>query len=262
MSQVPVVASVKALVGVEMVFLLFPVMVVVVISFSALEFLTFPPPAYSLRWYRAVLDDPGWISAFLLTLQVASLTTILSCLIGVPAGFAMARHLGASGGLFSAVMLSALITPPIIKAISLYLYFVPLGLVNTVAGLAFAHTVSGLPFVFLNVTASLKNYDTNLERAAIVHGASPVRAVLGITLPIIGPGIFVGAVFAFLQSAQELLVSLFILGTVRKPLSVKLWESVRESVDPTVAAASTAVIAIAVLGFAAAAAATRDDQKG
>src|SRR5262249_8017954 len=143
------------------------------------------------------------------------------------------------------------ITPPITKAISIYLSYVPLGLINTVSGLAFAHTVSGLPFVIVNVMASLRSYDPDLDRAAIIHGAAPYRAVLGITIPIIAPGIIVGCIFAFMQSAQELLVAIFVLGTVNKPMAVQLWEGVQGAIDPSIAAASSSLIGLAVLGFLA-----------
>ena len=153
----------------------------------------------------------------------------------------------------NALLLMALITPSIIKGLATYLFFVPYGLVNSVVGLACAHAVSALPYVVINVGASLKGYDETLERAAIIHGAGPLGAILRITLPIIAPGVLVGAVFAFLSSAQELLVAIFLLGTVRKPLAVKMWEGVRVAVDPTIAAASTGVILMAVAAFVAAA---------
>ncbi len=143
----------------------------------------------------------------------------------------------------------ALVTPAIIKALATYLFFAPLGLINSVVGLACAHTVSALPYVVINVAASLKGYDVALERAAIIHGASPLGAVLRITLPIIAPGVLVGAIFAFLSSAQELLVAIYLMGTVRKPLAVKMWEGVRVTVDPTITAASTGLIVMAVAAF-------------
>ncbi|HLI11428.1 MAG TPA: ABC transporter permease [Alphaproteobacteria bacterium] len=241
--------SVNAFAVFVLAFLLFPVLVVVGISFSSAEFLAFPPPGLSLRWYRAVFSNWQWVDAFWLTLQVGGLTMLLSTLLGVPAAFALSRHVKRGQGLLNMLILAALITPAVIKAISIYLYYVPLALLNTVWGLAFAHTVSGIPFVVINVVASLKSYDGNLERAAVIHGAPPIRAVLGITIPIVAPGIIVGAVFAFMQSAQELLVSIFVLGTVRKPLSVKLWEGVQVAIDPTIAAATTSVTGLALLGL-------------
>jgi putative spermidine/putrescine transport system permease protein len=241
--------AVNGLAGAVLVFLLFPVLVVLLISFSSVDFLSFPPPSLSLRWYRTIFSNWEWIDAFLITLQVGALTALLSTLLGVPAAFALSRHLKRGQSFVNALALAALVTPPIIKAISIYLYYVPLGLLNTVPGLAFAHTVSGIPFVVINVVAGLRGYDRDLERAATIHGASPLRAVLGITLPLIAPSIIVGAVFAFMQSAQELLIAMFVLGTLEKPLAVKLWEGVRVAIDPSLAAATTSVTALAILGL-------------
>jgi putative spermidine/putrescine transport system permease protein len=241
--------AVNGLAGAVLVFLLFPVLVVVLISFSSVDFLSFPPPSLSLRWYRTIFSNWEWINAFLITLQVGALTALLSTLLGVPAAFALSRHLKRGQNFVNALALAALVTPPIIKAISTYLYYVPLGLLNTIPGLAFAHTVSGIPFVVINVVAGLRGYDRDLERAATIHGASPLRAVLGITLPLIAPSIIVGAVFAFMQSAQELLIAMFVLGTLEKPLAVKLWEGVRVAIDPSLAAATTSVTALAILGL-------------
>jgi putative spermidine/putrescine transport system permease protein len=240
-----------------MAYLLFPVLVVVVISFSSLNFLRFPPPAYSLRWYERLWNDWAWSEALLLTLQVGGLTTIFATLLGVPAAFALARLTIPGKSAIDAFLLAALITPPIIKAISFYLFYVPYGLINTVIGLAAAHTVSAMPYVVINVRASLKSFDPALERAAIIHGASPLAAVLRITLPVIAPSIFVGAIFAFLTSAQELLVAMFVMGTSRKPFAVKLWEGVTEAVTPQIAAASTALILMTLFAFTLAAIAQR-----
>ena len=242
-----------AVVGFALVYLLFPVLVVVVISFSSVGYLRFPPPAFSLRWYNKLLDTPAWIESFWVTLQVGGLTMLLATILGVPAAFGLIRLSIRGKAAVNALLLMALITPAIIKGLATYLFFVPYGLVNSIVGLACAHTVSALPYVVINVGASLKGFDQTIERAAIIHGARPMTAILRVTLPIIAPGILVGAVFAFLSSAQELLVAIFLLGTVRKPLAVKMWEGVRVSVDPTIAAASSAVILMAVAAFVTAA---------
>ena len=145
-------------------------------------------------------------------------------------------------------------TPPIVTALSTYLFYVPLGLVNSIAGLAFAHAVSGLPFVVINTGASLRSADRDLERAAIIHGAHPLWAIMRITLPIIAPGIVIGAIFAFVHSTHELLVATFVLGGVGKPVAVKIWSGVQATTDPTIAAASTILIGLAILTFASVAA--------
>ena len=236
------------------VYLIFPVIVVLAISFSAGNFLTFPPSGLSSRWYLAIARDPEWVSALEVSLQVGSLSATIACLLGVPAAFALVRYVIPAKALLSALILCALITPPIVTAISTYLFFVPLGLNNTVLGLACAHAVSGTPFVVINTAASLRSADRNLERAAIIHGAHPLWAVLHITLPIIAPGIVIGAILAFVHSVHELLVASFVLGGVGKPVAVKIWSGVQATSDPTIAAASAILIGLAVLTFASAAA--------
>jgi putative spermidine/putrescine transport system permease protein len=238
-----------------LLYLIFPVIVVVAISFSSGNFLLFPPPGLSLRWYRSIAADPEWISALWVTLKVGSLASVIALLLGVPAAFALVRYVIPGKALLSSLILCALLTPPIVTALSTYLFFVHLGLVNTVAGLAFAHAVSGMPFVVINTAASLRGADANLERAAIIHGAHPLWAVLRITLPIIAPGIIIGGIFAFVHSAHELLVATFILGGVGKPVAVKIWSGVQATSDPTIAAASAILIGLAVLAFAGVAAA-------
>ncbi len=233
-----------------LLYLIFPVIVVLAISFSSGNFLSFPPPGLSLRWYRAIAGDPEWVSAFLVTLKVGSLAALLATILGVPAAFALVRHVIPAKALLSALILCALVTPPIVTAISTYLFFVPLGLNNSLIGLACAHAVSGMPFVVINTGASLRSADRNLERAAIIHGASPLWAIVRITLPIIAPGIIIGAILAFVHSAHELLIAIFVLGGVGKPVAVKIWSGVQATSDPTIAAASAILIGLAILTLA------------
>jgi putative spermidine/putrescine transport system permease protein len=243
-------AAVLAILG----YLIFPVIVVVAISFSSGNFLVFPPPGFSLRWYESIARDPEWVSALWVTLKVGSLSALLASLLGVPAAFALVRHVIPAKALLNALILCALVTPPIVTALSTYLFYVPLGLVNSIAGLAFVHAVSGMPFVVINTSASLRSADRNLERAAIIHGAHPLWAIMRITLPIVAPGIVIGAIFAFVHSTHELLVATFVLGGVGKPVAVKIWSGVQATTDPTIAAASTILIGLAILTFASAAA--------
>jgi putative spermidine/putrescine transport system permease protein len=244
-----------AAVAAIIVYLIFPVIVVLAISFSSGNFLLFPPPGLSLRWYQAIAGDPEWVSALIVTLKVGSLSALLATVLGVPAAFALVRYVIPAKSLLSALILCALVTPPIVTALSTYLFYVKLGLVNTIVGLACAHAVSGMPFVVINTAASLRSADRNLERAAIIHGAHPLWAVVRITLPIISPGIVIGAIFAFVHSAHELLVATFVLGGVGKPVAVKIWSGVQATSDPTIAAASAILIGLAIFTFASAAAA-------
>jgi putative spermidine/putrescine transport system permease protein len=229
------------------VYLLFPVIVVITISVSSATYLNFPPPGFSLQWYRKMLSDPEWLSAFWVTIKVGVLASLMAVAVGVPAAFALVRHAIPGKSLLNAIILSALVTPPIVSAVGVFLMYVPLGLVNSLVGLACAHAVAGIPFVVINTAASLRSADRDLERAAIIHGASPLAAALRITLPIVSPGIVVGFILSFVHSAHELLIASFILGGVGKPISVKMWSQVQSTTDPSVTAVSTVLIGVAIL---------------
>jgi putative spermidine/putrescine transport system permease protein len=181
------------------------------------------------------------------TVKVGVLASIMATAVGVPAAFALVRYVIPGKALLNAILLSALVTPPIVSAIGVYLMYVPLGLVNSVAGLACVHAVAGIPFVVINTAASLRSADRDLERAAIIHGASPLAAALRITLPIVSPGVVVGFILSFVHSAHELLIAMFILGGVGKPISVKMWSQVQSTTDPSVTAVSTVLIGVAIL---------------
>ncbi len=236
-------------VGLILLYLIFPIIAVIGVSFNGSTALTFPPQNISLTWYREVLSSPDWIDSIGVTLRVGTLTAAISILLGVPTAFAISRYALPAKRLLNSVILSALIAPPVIRAISTYLFFVPLGLDNTMLGLAIAHSIAGIPLVVINVVASLRSFDTVLERAALIHGANPFRAIRTITLPVIAPGIVIGGVFAFMQSAQELIISIVVLSNVHMPMAVKLWEGVRVAVDPSIAAASALLVAMATIGF-------------
>jgi putative spermidine/putrescine transport system permease protein len=229
------------------VYLLFPVIVVITISLSSATYLNFPPPGFSLQWYQKMLNDPEWLSAFWVTIKVGVLASILATLVGVPAAFALVRYAIPGKSLLNAIILSALVTPPIVSAIGVFIMFVPFGLVNSPLGLACAHAVAGIPFVVINTAASLRSADHDLERAAVIHGATPFAAAVRITLPIVSPGILVGFILSFVHSAHELLIASFVLGGVGKPISVKMWSQVQSTTDPSVTAASTVLIGIAIL---------------
>lgn len=228
-------------------YLLFPVITVIALSFSSANYLAFPPPGWSLQWYRQMLGDPEWLIAFWVTIRVGVLASVIATLLGVPAAFALTRFAFPGRSLLNALILSALVTPPIVSAIAIYLMFAQLGFINSIVGLACAHAVAGIPFVVINTAASLSSADHDLERAAIIHGASPLSAVCRITLPIIAPGVLVGFILSFVHSTHELLIATFILGGVGKPISVKMWAQVQSTTDPSVTAVSTVLIGVAVL---------------
>lgn len=237
--------------GLVLFFLVFPIFVVIPISFSAANFLQFPPKSLSLRWYNEYLGGHGWVQATILSAEVAVVASAFATAIGTAAAFGLIRSDFPMKKAVYGALLSPLIVPSIITAIALYFLFAPLHLIDSFAGLVLAHTVLGLPLVVVVVAASLRGFDMTVERAAMSLGAAPWTALRRVTLPLIAPGIATGALLAFLASFDEVVVAIFLSGTNAVTLPKKIWEGVWLEITPVIAAASTVVIAVTVALFTA-----------
>jgi putative spermidine/putrescine transport system permease protein len=241
-----------AVVGLILVFLAFPILVVIVASFSSASYLTFPPPEFGLRWYRAYLGSSEWLAATSLSLGVAGSVVVLSTVLGTSAALGLGRLPRVPRVLATGLFLSPLIVPVIVVAIGIYYAFSRYGLVGSPVGLVLAHTCLAVPFVVTSVSASLSGLDRRLEQAALGLGATPWGTFRQVTLPLIRPGVLVGALFAFITSFDELVVALFLSGSGAVTLPRRMWDDLRFAIDPTIAAVSTLTIVLtaALLGGA------------
>jgi putative spermidine/putrescine transport system permease protein len=171
----------------------------------------------------------------------------LSTILGTLATLGLARLPPVARTIASGLILSPLIMPVIIVAIGVYYAFARYGLVGTAAGLVLAHTCLAVPFVVTSIGASLSGFDRRLEQAALSLGATPFGTFRQVTLPLILPGVLVGALFAFITSFDELVVSLFLSGANAVTLPRRMWEDLRYALDPTIAAVSTLTILVTVV---------------
>lgn len=235
----------RAVAGLTLAFLALPVLVVVPLSFSASPYLEFPPAGLSLQWYGRYLASARWMTATLFSLQIAAGTTVVALLLGVPAAFGLVRREFPGKGLVVAFFMAPIIVPYIITAIAVYFLFVRLGLIGSAPGLLVAHSLLALPKVIVIVAAALKGVDRNLERASLSLGAGPLVTFLRVTLPVIRPAVTTAALFAFLTSFDELILTMFITGPTSVTLPKQIWDAVRLEIDPTIAAASTLIMAVA-----------------
>jgi putative spermidine/putrescine transport system permease protein len=236
-----------ALVSLFLAFLLVPLAIIVPISFSSASFLSFPPPGFSLQWYDRFLGRPEWLASLWLSLQVATMSMIMTTALGLLASFALVRGRFRAKSLLYAVILSPLIVPTIITSIAMFFFFVRLRMVGSPIAMALGHSVVALPIVVIIVSATLQGFDERLEHAAISLGASPFQAFRRVTLPLIGPGVLSGGLFAFLTSFDELLIPLFLSSPTSVTLPVRIWDSVFQQIEPTIAAVSSFLIVVAIV---------------
>jgi putative spermidine/putrescine transport system permease protein len=225
-------------------FLVAPTLVVVPMSFTASNALTFPPEGLSTRWYEKMLTDPQWSTGFTNSFQVAFSTAILATILGTLAALGTVRGRFPGRSAVQGIILSPLIVPVIIIAIGMFSLFVRWKIAGSLVGLVLAHTALAVPFVVVNVATSLRTVDRNLELAAQSLGAGPAQTFRRVTLPIILPGVLAGGLFAFITSWDEVVVAIFLTSARFRTLPVEMWEQVRQVVDPTVAAVATTLLAV------------------
>ena len=233
--------------GFGLFFLSAPLLIIIVLAFSDAPFLTFPPPGFSLRWFENFLARPDWTSAAWTSITVGLMTMVVATLAGGMAAVAIVRGEFPGRGLLLGFMVSPVVIPTMVLAIALYYVFAPLGLVGTRAGLVLAHSVLAIPFVVIVVSGALRSTDITLERAARTLGAPPFTAFMRVTLPAIRPAVLTGAFFAFLASFDELVIALFIAGTGSRTLPKRMWEGIREEIDPTIAAVAAMLIGLTLM---------------
>lgn len=207
------------------IFLVAPLAIIVPMSFSTAVSFAFPPPGYWLGYYTRYFHSGAWLDATANSFVIALGSMTLTLAVSLPAAFGYVRY-----------------RFPGRKAVNL---FVMLPLIVT--GVIVAHSALSVPIAFLVISAALKGFDRNLERAAYSAGAGPLRTFLWVTLPVLRPGLLIAALFAFLHSFNEAVVAIFIAGRDASTLPKKMFESIRLESDPVIAVVSTLLTA-AVLG--------------
>ncbi len=232
--------------GLTAAFLILPIVFIAALSFGSSQWLIFPPPAWTLKWYEAFFADPRWLEAAWTSFSIAAMVTVLSVLIGLVASFGLVRgsFIGKEG--LRALFLTPMILPVVVLAVALYAFFLRIGLNGTVTGFVIAHLVVALPFSILSITNALEGFDKSIEDAAVLCGASPLEAKLRITLPSISHGLFSAAVFSFLTSWDEVVLAIFMASPTLQTLPVKIWATLRQDLTPVIAAASTLLIVITI----------------
>ncbi len=242
MEENPTSWFMRVTVTVLFLFLLAPVLLVFPISFSGDQVLAFPPSSWSLRWYEALLENKVMMSAFLTSLGLATVVTILSLIIAIPASYAIVR-LKVTGSEFLFNLFTApLLLPTIVLGLAILIIFASIGFLATFTGLVIGHLVITLPYALRVLSVSLGNLNLVCEEAASSLGARPLVIFRRVTLPLMAPGIVAATALCFLVSFDEVVITLFLTGPRMTTLPVELFHHVESQADPLVASVSVLLI--------------------
>ena len=230
--------------------LMAPIVIVCVLAFSGEGYLRFPPQSFSLRWFSAFFGDSRWRQSLSSSLLIALIACVISTVLGFLAAYAFVRGEFKAKKILLSVLLIPIIVPHVITAIAMYFVTARFGLVGNVVWIGFCHAVVTLPIVVLILLSSLQAVDINLERAGLSLGGSRLYVFRRVVIPLAFPGIMSSALFAFLASFDELIISLFLAGVRSQTLPVRIWNSLHLELEPVIAAVSAFLIAVTGLVLA------------
>lgn len=225
-------------------FMLSPLVVLVLFCFSQSPLLAFPIEAWSLRWFSAAFDRPGFLEAFRNSLIVTGCVGIASTAVGTLAAMAisaMPRRVSAT--VLSVVTLPVMV-PPLLLGVALLTFYTSwIGITLGLHTVILSHLVFTQPFVILVINARMATFDHAAVESARDLGASPVQAFFHVTLPIIAPSVLGGSLIAMALSLDDFLVTFFTIGG-NNTLPTFMWGMLRKGVDPSIN-----VVAVLIMGL-------------
>jgi len=228
-------------------FLLAPMAIVLVFAFSDAPTFAFPPEQYSLRWFRYLAGRDEFVTSMRVSVQVASLAAVGAVALGVPASIALVRWRVPGRAMVEAVLMGPLLVPGIVLGIALLQYFTAVGLTRSFPRLVLGHLILCLPYAIRSISTSLYGLDPSIEEAALTLGASRARAFRRVVLPLLGPGIAAGFLFAFITSFDNVVVSIYLIGADTVTLPIRILNWIEWQFDPSIAAISAIVLSVTMV---------------
>jgi len=248
--------SFRVICGAVFFYLIFPILVIIPLSFNAQDFFTFTPEmlrldpeGYSLKHYADFFGangDNSWLQAFRNSIIIAPFATIIAVSLGTLAAIGLTQPHVPFKRQITALLISPMIVPLIITSAGMFFFYAQINLQGTLMGVVLAHAALGIPFVIITVTATLSSFDTSLTRAAANMGADPVTTFFKIQMPLILPGVISGGLFAFITSFDEVIVVLLVGSAGQKTLPWQMFIGLREQISPTILAVATILVTISI----------------
>ncbi len=223
-------------------FIIAPLVVVIITSFGASNYLVFPPKGFSLEWYSYVFTSGRYAGPFWNSIFIAVVSTIFSLLIGTLISLAFKKYQFPLKGFMSSLFLSPLLVPTLLFGIGLLIFYSNLGVQAHFTRLVIAHIILTVPYVIRTMGAGFARLDRSVEEAALILGATPLETFRLVTIPLVRPALMASAFFAFIMSFDELAVALFLSGPGMTTLPMLIYSDIQFNLNPAVAAVSTIII--------------------
>ena len=224
-------------------FLMIPLVIITVTAFGGGSAITFPIDSFSLKWFGNVFALKSFRRSFLTSLEVAFLATFIALLVGIPAAYALARSGIRGKQLLRSVFLSPTIVPGIVVGFILYQFLILTFRLPVMSSLLAGHFLVTLPYVIRVVGSAMEQFDFSIEEAAWSLGCPKGAAFFKVVLPNVTSGISSAFMLAFINSFNNIPVSMFLTGPGVSTFPATLMNYIEYNYDPTVSAVSVLLMA-------------------
>lgn len=246
----PLVVVLAALVA---VFLLMPLVAVIPVSFTPTRFLSVPSGEWSLRHYRALVENPVWAQGLWLSVKIGAVAAVVATALAAAFSLGIWMLRPRLAGALMGLALLPMVAPPVVSALTLYFFLVTLSRWNGIVaydrwpGVALAHAVMVAPFAVVLISVALAQLDRRIDLAARAMGAGLGTRIFRVILPNIRFSLLTALFLTFVLSWEEIGVTLFITSVQAVTLPRLMWMGLRDNIDPAIAAISVVLIALVVL---------------
>lgn len=223
-------------------FLLAPLVIIIATSFGPDKSLVFPPKGFSLKWMANIFKIEMFRKSFLISMQLSIIGTVIALILGIPAAYALSRYNFKGKNFLNSIFLSPVIIPGIVLGFSLLRYLVIYSKLPIYTSLLIGHVIIIIPYIIRVISSSLSNFDYSIEEASMSLGANKIKTFFVVVLPNIRSGVIAAFILAFINSFNNVPVSVFLTGPGISTLPIQMLIHVEYNFDPTIAALSVVLM--------------------
>ncbi|WP_240413753.1 ABC transporter permease [Paenibacillus periandrae] len=229
------------------ILLLSPLLIIAATSFEPGTIMKFPPQGFSLKWYENIFKQSMFMDTFKISILVSLVGNLLALLIGIPAAYALSRFDFKGKEAWNSLFISPILIPGIVMGFTMLKYLIVAYQLPMMAALFIGHTVIMLPFTIRVIASSLSNFDFSIEEAALSLGSSRLKTFFKVVLPNIKSGILAAIIIAFLDSFNNVEISVFMTGPGVSTFPIQMLSYLENHFDPTLAAISVLLMLLTMV---------------
>ncbi|RDY26369.1 ABC transporter permease [Romboutsia weinsteinii] len=228
------------------IFLFAPLAIIAMTSIGTENYIAFPPKGFSLQWFATVFKSEAFVSSMVTSLVISGVATLVALIIGMPAAYGLSRYDFKGKGAIKSFFFSPLIIPGIVVGFSLFQFLLVRLNLSVYMSLFIGHTLVIIPYIIRVIGSSLEVFDYSIEEAAMSLGCKKSKTFFKVVLPNITSGVMAAFMLAFINSFNNVPVSMFLTGPGVSTLPITMMNYVEYNYDPTVSALSVILMILTV----------------